>query len=171
MVDNAGLGPAYAYGSPDIPPKTAACSSSRRSDQAAPSCRPSSYPVSCRSSQPRRRYHRRRPSPRHSSRSCPRARSPRSPRSPRRPRPRPPESRRSHQRAAQAVPPRLTLSLSSRPSPPTSSSLTAATSLRLASPPPPPRPPASPSSPPTHLLTYSADEKRINITYGKTREE
>jgi hypothetical protein len=33
MVDNAGLGPAYAYGSPDIPPKTAACSSSRRSDQ------------------------------------------------------------------------------------------------------------------------------------------
>ena len=31
MVDNAGLGPAYAYGSPDIPPnKTAACSSSRR---------------------------------------------------------------------------------------------------------------------------------------------
>ena len=23
MVDNAGLGPAYAYGSPDIPPKIA----------------------------------------------------------------------------------------------------------------------------------------------------
>ena len=46
------------------------------------------------------------------------------------------------------VPPRLPLSLSSRPSPPTSSSLTVATPLRLASPPPPPRPPASPSSPP-----------------------